>query len=254
MTIHPTAIVDSSAELGANVEIGPYAIVGAHVELGAGTQLLAHAIVEGPARLGIANVVHSFAVIGGAAQDKRAASVDDHGTLVVGDRNVFREHVTVHRGTSAGARATVVGNDNLFMVGAHVAHDVTVGSFVTLANGVMLAGHVTVEDYVAFGGGVAVAQHVRLGESAFVAGGAMVERDIPPFVVAQGDRARVRAINKVGLRRRGISEADIDTLERALRSLLFGKAPIAERVRVALASSDERVRAMASAWLRLRDR
>ncbi len=248
MTIHPTAIVDPTAELGVSVEVGPYAIVGAGVELGAGTRICPHGIVQGPARLGCANVVHPFAVIGGPPQDKRARLGGEDGSLVVGDRNVFREHVTVHRGT--GARATRIGDDNLFMVGAHVAHDVTVGSFVTLANGVMLAGHVVVDDYVAFGGGVAVAQHLRIGESAFVAGGAMVERPVPPFVVAQGDRARVRALNKVGLRRRGITEPEIDRLERALRSLLFGTGPTAERVRRALESEDERIRALASAWLR----
>jgi UDP-N-acetylglucosamine acyltransferase len=244
--VHPTAIVDPSAELASDVEVGPYAVVGARVELGAGTRVLAPAMVEGPARRGRETVVHSFAVIGGSPQDKRSAS--EPGSLEAGDRNVFREHVTVHRGT--GARSTRIGDDNLFMVGAHVAHDVALGSLVTLANGVMLAGHVSVGDYVTFGGAAAVAQHLRIGESAFVAGGAMVERDVPPFVVVQGDRARVRALNKVGLRRRGVDESEIDRLDRALRGLLFGDGPVAERVRIACESSDARVRALAGAWLR----
>lgn len=246
MTIHPTAVVHRSAELDRDVDVGPYAVVGAGVRLGAGTRLHAHAIVEGPTRLGADNVVFSFAVIGGVAQDKRAPG--EPGTLVVGDRNVFREHVTVHRGTQR--RPTTVGHDNLLMVGAHVAHDVTLGSFVTLANAVLLAGHVTVGDYVTFGGAAAVAQHLTIGESAFVAGGAQVERDVPPFVVAQGDRARVRALNKVGLRRRGFDDEAIARLDRALRGLLFGAGTMAERVRALEASDDVHVRAMAAAFVR----
>lgn len=242
--IHPTAIIDPTAECDADVDVGPYAIVGAGVRLGAGTTLAPHAVILGGTTLGRKNVVGAFAVIGALAQDKRGSS--EAGVLRVGDGNTFREHVTVHCGTSG---PTVIGNDNLFMVASHVGHDTTVGNAVTVSNAVLLAGHVSVEDYVTLGGGAAVAQHVVLGESAFVAGGAMVERDVPPFVVVQGDRARVRGLNKVGLRRRGFDAAAITSLERALRRLLFGKETLSVRAEPLLHSSDERVARLARAML-----
>lgn len=219
--IHPTAIVHPEATLAEGVELGPYAVVGARVHLGKGTRLAAHAIVEGPAWIGEGNVIFSFAVIGSVAQDKRHAGAP--GTLEVGDGNVFREHVTVHRGTEG--RSTVIGHRNLFMAGSHAAHDVVLGSHVTLANGVQLAGHAHVGDYAIFGGLSGVAQFVRVGESAFVAAGAMCERDVPPFVVVQGDRAKVRALNKVGLRRRGLDEESIAALSRAYASIFGSKKP-----------------------------
>jgi UDP-N-acetylglucosamine acyltransferase len=216
--VHPTALVDPHAEIDAGVEIGPYSVVGAGVAIGAGTRLGSHVVIEGPTALGRDNVVHSFAVLGGAPQHKRHLAGSSAPTrLVVGDSNVIREHVTIHRGTDGGA--TQVGSHNFLMVGCHVAHDVTVGSHVTIANGVQLAGHGIVEDYVTFGGLAGIAQRVRVGESAFVAAGAMVERDVPPFVIVQGDRARVRALNKVGLRRRGVGEESIAALERAFRAI-----------------------------------
>jgi UDP-N-acetylglucosamine acyltransferase len=216
--IHPTALVDPRAEIDAGVEIGPYSVVGAGVAIGAGTRLGSHVVVEGPTVLGRNNVVHPFAVLGGAPQHKRhVAGSSELTRLVVGDSNVIREHVTIHRGTDGGA--THVGSHNFFMVGSHVAHDVTVGSHVTIANGVQLAGHGIVEDYVTFGGLAGIAQRVRVGESAFVAAGAMVERDVPPFVIVQGDRARVRALNKVGLRRRGVGEESIAALEQAFKAI-----------------------------------
>jgi len=226
MRIHPTAIVHPEAVLGEGIEIGPYAVVGAGVELGARTRLMAHAVVEGPSRLGADNTVFPFAVLGTAAQDKRHA--EGPGSLEVGSANVFREHVTVHRGTSG--RATTLGDHNLFMAGAHAAHDTTIGSQVILANGVLLAGHSKVEDHVTFGGLAGVAQFVRVGESAFVAAGAMCERDVPPFVIVQGDRARVRALNKVGLRRRGLDEASIAALGRAYAVIFASHRPRAEAI------------------------
>jgi UDP-N-acetylglucosamine acyltransferase len=217
--IHPTSVVDPRAELAADVEVGPYAIVGGGVSIGSGTRLFAHAVVLGPAALGQGNVVHSFAVLGGESQHKRAVPPGDS-HLVIGDRNVFREHATVHRGTEAGP--TRIGDDNLFMVGSHVGHDVLLGSCCTLANAVQLAGHVRIEDHVTFGGLSGVAQFVVVGQSAFVAAGAMCERRVPPFVIVQGDRARVRGLNAVGLRRRGVPDESILRLEAAFR-VLFGK-------------------------------
>lgn len=212
VSIHPTAIVDRHAELGSSVEIGPYCVVGAGVRLGDRTKLLSHAVVTGRTTLGEENVVHPFAVLGGEGQIKKSGETQ-RPTLEIGDRNVFREHVTVN--LSSHARATVIGSDNLFMAGCHVAHDVVLGSHVVVANAVQLAGHSIVDDWVIFGGLSGVAQRVRVGESAFVAAGAMCERDVPPFVIVQGDRARARAINVVGLERRGVPPESISALKKA---------------------------------------
>lgn len=224
---HPTAVVDREAVIGEDVEIGPYAVIGPHVVVGRGTRVMAHVVIEGPTRIGEGNVVHPFAVVGGAAQDKRHHDVGNgRGELVVGSRNVVREHVTIHRGT--GGRATTIGDDNLFMASSHVAHDVVVGSHVVLANAVQLAGHAQVDDYATFGGLAGVAQRVRVGESAFVAAGAMCERDVPPFVVVQGDRACVRTLNRIGLERRGVERAAIERLEAAFRALFRPGVPRAQ--------------------------
>jgi UDP-N-acetylglucosamine acyltransferase len=225
--IHPTAVVDPRAEIDPSVEIGPYSVVGPGVVIGAGTRVASHVIVEGPTFIGRGNALCSFAVLGGEPQHKRNQGGPSR--LIVGDSNVIREHVTVHRGTDGGT--TSVGSHNLLMVGAHVAHDVSVGSHATIANGVQLAGHAVVEDHATFGGLAGVAQRVRVGESAFVAAGAMVERDVPPFVIVQGDRARVRALNKVGLRRRGVSDESITALERAFRAIFASGRPQGEAAR-----------------------
>ncbi len=222
--VHPTAVVSPDARLGRDVVVGPFAVVGAGVALGEGTELHAHAVVLGPSVLGAANVVYPFAVVGGAPQLKKPDG-ETVARLVMGDRNVVREHVTIHRGGASGA--TRIGSDNLFMVGSHVAHDVTVGSHVTLANGTQLAGHAVVEDHATFGGLSGVAQFVHVGESAFVAAGAMCERRVPPFVIVQGDRAKVRALNLVGLRRRGVPEGSIDRLEATFRRLFASGEPLA---------------------------
>ncbi len=241
MRIHPTAIVDSSAELHDDVEIGPYAVIGRGVSLGRGTRVLSHVVLEGPTRIGEENVIHPFAVVGGLPQAKKEGAA---GRLILGDRNVIREHATIHRGTQGNV--TQIGSSNLLMVGCHVAHDVTIASHVTLSNGVQLAGHAVIEDYATFGGMSGVAQFVKVGESAFVAAGAMCERDVPPFVVVQGDRARVRALNKVGLRRRGIDDAAIGRLERAFRLLFASKLTRAEALRT-IDQEDDRVRKLLGA-------
>jgi UDP-N-acetylglucosamine acyltransferase len=232
--IHPAAIVDRHAELAPDVTVGPYAIVEAGVIVGAGSVLHAHAMVRGPAVLGPGNVVHPFAVVGGEAQAKRHAGVP--GRLEVGEGNVFREHATAHGGTEG--RATRIGSHNLFMVGSHAAHDAVVGSHCVFANGTQLAGHAIVEDWVTFGGLSGVAQHVRVGESAFVAAAAACERHVPPFVVVQGDRAKVRGLNVVGLRRRGVPERSITALRRAVRKLWMSKTPQSETLRT-LADEDD---------------
>jgi UDP-N-acetylglucosamine acyltransferase len=235
--VHPTAIVDPRAELAADVQVGPYAIVDAGVILGPGCVLHAHAIVRGPTVLGPRNVVHPFAVVGGEPQAKRHAG--GPARLECGAGNVLREHVTVHGGTEG--RTTRLGDDNLLMVGAHVAHDVVMGSGCVLANGVQLAGHVVVEDRVTFGGLSGVAQFVRVGESAFVAAMSACERDVPPFVVVAGNRAQVRGVNAVGLRRRGVPEESVRALSRAVRALTRRGTTRAEALRSLEAETDSYV-------------
>lgn len=221
--VHPTAVVDPRAKLGEGVVIGPLVVVEGDVEIGRGCRLLASCTVFGPTRLGDDNIVHPYAVLGGDPQDR---SHDGQTTLLeVGARNVFREHVTVHRGTTKDRATTVIGNDNLFMAGSHIAHDVVIGDGVTLANGTLLGGHVVVGDRVTTGGRAAVAPFVRIGEGAFIAAGAMVEIDVPPFVIVAGDRARVRALNRVGLRRQGVPDVSRRALAAAFRTLFTKASP-----------------------------
>jgi UDP-N-acetylglucosamine acyltransferase len=241
--VHATAVVDGRAELAPDVVVGPYAIVEAGVILGAGCVLHPHAVVRGPALLGADNVVHPFAVIGGAPQAKRHAG--GPGRLEIGEHNVFREHATVHGGT--GGHTTRIGSHNLFMVGSHAAHDAVVGSHCVFANGAQLAGHAVVEDWATFGGLSGVAQHVRVGESAFVAAAAACERSVPPFVVVQGDRARVRGLNVVGLRRRGVAEDSIAALRRAVRKLWMARLPRTEALKALEAEADPYVRKLLEA-------
>jgi len=228
-SIHATAIVSPHAALADGVVVGPLCVVGDDVELGRGTRLVASCVILGPARVGEENVVYPYAVLGAEPQDRSHAG---QATLLeIGDRNVFREHVTVHRGTTKDLGKTKIGSDGLLMVGVHVAHDVVVGDGVTLANDTLLAGHVHVESRVVTGGRAAIAPFVRVGEGAFVAAGAMVETDVPPFTIVAGDRARVRALNRVGLRRHGVPDASRRALARAFRVLFRHSVPRSESLR-----------------------
>ena len=219
-SVHPTALVAPEAELGVGVGIGPFAVVEAGARIGDGCVLHAHAIVRARTTLGARSVVHPFAVLGGEPQDRRHAGEPTR--VEIGSDNVFREHVTVHAGTDRGGGVTRVGRGGLFMASAHVAHDAIVGDGVTLANATLLGGHVVIGDHVVTGGQVAVAPFVRVGARAFLAGGAMVEQDVPPFVIVAGDRARVRALNKVGLERGGVPLPSRSALESAFRALFRG--------------------------------
>jgi UDP-N-acetylglucosamine acyltransferase len=252
--VHPTSIVERHAELANDVDVGPFCHVHAGVKLGSGTRLLSHAVVCGRTTLGRSNVVHPFAVIGGEAQVRKGPDAGGgRGALEVGDHNVFREGVTVS--APSGGGLTSLGSHNLFMAGCHVAHDVVVGSRCVIANGVQLAGHVEIEDWVTFGGLAGVAQHLRVGQGAFVAAGAMCERDVPPFVIAQGDRARVRALNVVGLERRGVPAESITALQEAFARMWGRRGATGatgtgfDAVVATLDESDPWVRILAG-WLR----
>lgn len=241
MQVHPTSIVSRGAEIAEDVVVGPFCHVHDGARIGPGTRLLGHVVVMGGVELGRENVLHPFTVLGGDAQIlKTSRPPDEHGRLSaaavrVGDHNVFREGVTVN--ASSGAGATSIGSHNLFMATCHVAHDVVVGSRCVVANAVQLAGHVVIEDWVTFGGSSGVAQLLRVGEGAFVAAGAMCERDVPPFVIVQGDRARVRALNVVGLERRGVDPSSIAALRKAF-TRLWGPASRGASLAEALGSLD----------------
>jgi UDP-N-acetylglucosamine acyltransferase len=209
-------VVSAQAEIADGVVIGPLCYVGPEVVIGAETVLHSHVSLSGPTRLGARNQLFPFAVIGSNAQDRSYSG--EHTELIVGDDNQFREHVTIHRGTSKGGGVTRIGSHCLLMVGAHVAHDCVVGDRVIVTNQSSLGGHVQVRQGALIGGHAAVAPFVRIGRLSFVAGGAMVEANVPPFVIVQGDRARVRALNKVGLRRSGMSSD-----EQALLAQAFGE-------------------------------
>jgi UDP-N-acetylglucosamine acyltransferase len=241
-SIHSTAIVDRRSEIADDVVVGPYAIIEAGVAIAQGCVLHAHSMVRGRTMLGPRNVLHPFAVVGGEPQAKQRA--EGPAPLEVGEGNVFREHTTVHGGT--GGCTTRIGSHNLFMVGSHVAHDVAVGSHCVFANAVQLAGHAVVEDWVTFGGLSGVTQRVHVGESAFVAAASACERDVPPFVVVQGDRARVRGLNVVGLRRRGVPEESICALERAVRKIWLSGQTRRAAVLALRAEGDPYVRRLVS--------
>jgi UDP-N-acetylglucosamine acyltransferase len=223
--IDPRAAIDVGAVLGPGCTVGPFAVIGPDVVMGAGNWVGAHAVVFGPTIIGDTNEVHPFAVLGGPPQDLRHRGEPTR--LEIGHRNVFREHVTVSRGTVHGGGATVIGDDNLIMAGCHVAHDTKLGRCIVMANGATLAGHASVEDYAVFGGLVGVGPFVRIGESAMLAAGAMIERDVPPFCIAAGDRATLCAVNRIGLKRRGFSEAARAQIKRIVRLLRSRGTPVA---------------------------
>jgi len=228
-TVHPTAVVARGAELEAGVTVGPYAVIGPHVRVGAGCRIGAHAVVDGHTTLGEATRIFSFASVGSIPQDLKYAG--EASTLELGEANIVREFVSINPGTAAGGMATRTGKGCVFMVNAHVGHDCRLGDHVIVSPGAALGGHVTIEDHAIIGGLVGVHQFVRIGESALCAAGAMVSMDVPPFCVAAGDRARLRGLNVVGLRRRGFTSATLAALKRAYRMLF--QAPGTRRDAVA---------------------
>lgn len=199
--IHPSAYVHPKAELAEGVDIGPFAYVGEFVKLGRGTKLLHHACVEGHTTLGEGNEVGAYTVLGGKPQDLKYKGEPTR--LEIGDRNQFRECVTVNTGTVTGGGVTRIGNDTLVMAYCHVAHDCLVGDHVVMANYTGLSGHVTIEDWVILSGMCGVTQFLRVGKHAFVGGMTGVRKDVAPYVVTVGDPSEVRGLNLVGLRRRG---------------------------------------------------
>lgn len=219
--IHPTAIIDSSATLAADVEIGPYAIIGKHVTIGKGTSVGAHAVVGDWTEIGENNQLFPQSSVGAPPQDLKYKGEECWTRL--GDGNMVREFATIHRGTVTGHAETVVGSNNLFMAYSHVAHDCIVGNGVVMANVATLAGHVTIEDNVIIGGLVAVHQFSRIGAFAMIGGGTMVGMDVLPYTIATSSKreAKHRGLNLIGLKRRGFSEETISKLKSAYKTLFM---------------------------------
>ncbi len=215
--IDSRAIISPQAELGTDVHVGPFTIIGAHVTIGNGTRIGPHAVVNGPTQIGRDNQIFQFASIGDAPQDKKYRGEPTR--LEIGDRNVFREFVTVNRGTTHDRGVTRIGDDNLLMAYAHVAHDCQVGNKVVMSNCATLGGHVEVGDWVIMGGLSAVHQFSRIGAHCFIANNAAITRDVPPYVMAIGQPAVPHSVNSEGLKRRGFSAEQIRNIRRAYRTL-----------------------------------
>lgn len=217
MSIDPRAVVSPDAQIAADVEIGPFAVIGPNVTIGPRCWIGPHAVVNGPTVLGADNKVFQFASIGEASQDMKYKGEPTR--LLVGNRNTFREYVSVHRGTVTGIGETRVGNDNLILAYSHIAHDCVLGSNIILSNVVNLAGHVELGDWVIMGGFAGAHQFCRIGAHAFIGNNTSVIQDIPPYVLATGHPAEPRSVNLEGLKRRGYSEEQIRAIRNAYRLL-----------------------------------
>ena len=217
LTIHPTAVVHPNAVLCEGVSIGPYTVIGEYVEIGEGTRCHSHVNIEGRTTIGKNCEIFPFSSLGTSPQDLKFCG--EPSSLLIGDNNCIREHVTMNIGTSHDKGVTQVGSNCLFMVGCHVAHDCVVGDHVIMANNATLAGHVTVGDHAILGGLSAVHQFVRIGQYAMIGGGTGVPSDIIPFAIAKCERAKLAGLNLVGLRRAGIETVKIQQLKKAYQQL-----------------------------------
>jgi UDP-N-acetylglucosamine acyltransferase len=227
-TIHPTAIVSPKAELGDDVTVGPYTTIGDAVIVHDHVEIVSHCVIEGPTEIGSGCTLFPFASVGLVPQDLKYKG--ERSSLNIGQRNVIREHVTMHRGTAGGGGVTTVGSDNLFMVGSHVAHDCHVGSHVIMANGASLAGHVLIEDHATLGAYVGVHQFCRVGKYAFVGAYAVLVKDALPYATSAGNHATCYGPNVIGLRRKGFSNEQIHAIHQAFRLLLQSKLNTAQAV------------------------
>lgn len=231
--IHPTAVVEPGAQLADDVVIGPFCFVGRHVKIGAGTRLVSHVSVLGRTTIGQHNIFWPQSTMGADPQDLKFTGEDVF--LEIGDHNDIRENVTIHLGTGNGGGITRVGSDNMLMVGVHIAHDCCVGNHCLLANNVLLAGHVHVQDHANLGGAAAVHHYCTIGSYCYVGGMTPVSKDVPPFVIYEGDPARERAINSIGLDRHGFPPATIkrlkDCFKRLFRADRITQVPASNRRR-----------------------
>ncbi|MBI3912018.1 MAG: acyl-ACP--UDP-N-acetylglucosamine O-acyltransferase [Armatimonadetes bacterium] len=225
--IHPTAIVDPTADLAAGVEIGPYCVIGPNVRIGEGTRLASHAVIEPYTTIGRHSQISHGAVLGGVPQDTKFRGERSH--LIIGDRNIIREFVTIHRATGEDT-ATRIGDDNMIMAYCHIGHNCLLGSRILMANQMGMSGHCEVEDQVVFGGQVGIHQFVRIGKLAMIGGVSKVVQDVPPFMVVDGRPAGVININVIGLRRAGIPPRVRSELRQAFRLLYRSNLNLAQGI------------------------
>lgn len=216
-TIHPSSIIEKGAIIGDNVNIGPFCYIGEHVEIGDGTFLKSHVVINGHTKIGKDNQIYQFASIGEVNQDLKYRGEPTR--TEIGDRNMIRESVTIHRGTVQGSDVTHIGNDNLLMINAHVAHDCQIGDRCILANNATLGGHVQLGDYVIIGGMTAVHQFCVLGSHVMVGGCSGVAQDVPPYIIAQGNHAVPHGVNYEGLKRRGFSKEALQAIRNSYKIL-----------------------------------
>jgi len=241
--IHPTAVIGPDVDIHPDASIGPYCVLDGQVHIGAGTELISHVVISGRTRLGRGNRVFPFACIGHEPQDLKYAG--EPSEIVIGDNNTIRENVTINPGTSGGGMLTSLGDDNLLMAYAHVAHDCHLGNGVILANCATLAGHVDIADGAIIGGLSAVHQFVRIGRYTMVGGMSGIVKDVPPFcLTAGGYRPGLAGLNLIGLRRRGLGKVSIGCLKQVYKVLFQSRGRLEDRLREAgqLAADDEHAR------------
>ena len=222
--IHSTAIVERGAQVHGTCEIGPYCVVGKGVSLGPGNRLISHVVIQNRTTIGQGNIFHPFAVIGGIPQDTKYQG--EPSQLVIGNNNIIRESVTLNIGTTGGGGVTRIGNNNLIMAYAHVAHDTSIGSHTIIANSCQIAGHVVIEDWATIGGLTGVSQRIRIGSHCYIGGCSGVDRDVPPFALGRGPTGNfvILGINVVGLKRRGFHRREIEVLQQLNRIFFQDKS------------------------------
>jgi len=229
MSIHPSAIIEDGAQLGSDVSIGPFCVVGPKVVLGDRVELKSHVVLSGDTQIGADTVIFPFCCIGEIPQDVKFKG--EAAKLIIGERNRIREHVTMNPGTEGGGGVTRIGNDGFFLAGSHIAHDATVGDRVIIVNQSAVAGHCVIEDDVIIGGLCGIHQFVRIGQGAIIGALTMVTNDVVPHGLVQGPRGELDGLNLVGLKRRGVSRADITQLRVAFQTLKDGEGSFLERAR-----------------------
>lgn len=227
--IHETAVISPNATLGENITVGPFSMIGDDVVIGDNCRIESHVVIKGPTRIGKDNHFYQFTSIGEDCQDKKYAG--ERTELIIGNNNVFREGVTVHRGTVQDQGVTLIGSNNLLMVNAHIAHDCQIGDSTIIANNVAVAGHVEIGDHAILGGTTAVHQFCKIGAHAFTGGGAIVLRDIPPYVMVSGTKHVPQGINSEGLRRRGFNKDAIMSIKRAYKILYRDNNTLEEAIK-----------------------
>lgn len=227
-SFHPTAIVHENAKIARSASIGPYCIVGEHVTIGENVILKSHVVIEGRTTIGEGTIIYPFASLGTAPQDLKYAG--EPSELIIGKNNTIREHVTMNPGTKDGGMKTSVGDNGLFMMSVHIAHDCVVGNNVIMANNATLAGHVHVGDHVIIGGLSAAHQFIRIGEHAIIGGMSGVESDVIPYGRVKGERAFLAGLNLIGLERRGFSKDEVKNLQRAFNQLFGEEGTLDQRI------------------------